>query len=81
MKIKATINNAKVFIELQKEFGSFSNYIWFFSNYTFFPFMYGIYPYTMATDKQKQAMKIVGYPYNYMTIYEITYKALKKILK
>ena len=49
--------------------------------YTFFPFMYGIYPYTMATDKQKQAMKIVGYPYNYMTIYEITYKALKKILK
>ena len=49
--------------------------------YTFFPFMYGIYPYTMATEKQKEAIKIVGYPYNYMTIYEITYKALKKILE
>lgn len=49
--------------------------------YTFFPFMYGIYPYTMATEKQKEAIKIVGYQYNYMTIYEITYKALKKILE
>ena len=48
--------------------------------YTFFPFTYGIYPYTMATEKQKQAMKIVGFNYNYMTIYEITCKALKKLL-
>lgn len=28
LKIKSTINNAKVFLEIQKEFGSFSNYIW-----------------------------------------------------
>jgi len=27
LKIKATINNAKVFIQVQKEFGSFSEYI------------------------------------------------------
>ena len=27
-KIKAAINNAKIFIEIQKEFGSFANYIW-----------------------------------------------------
>ncbi len=31
-KILASINNAKVFIEIQKEFGSFSNYIWCFSD-------------------------------------------------
>lgn len=29
-KIVAAINNAKKFIEVQKEFGSFSNYIWSF---------------------------------------------------
>lgn len=30
MKINATINNAQKFQEVQKEFGSFSNYIWKF---------------------------------------------------
>lgn len=32
LKIKATIENAKVFIKIQKEYGSFSNYIWKFTN-------------------------------------------------
>ncbi len=31
MKIEATINNAKRFLEVQKEFGSFDNYIWGFT--------------------------------------------------
>lgn len=31
-KINAAINNAKVFIEIQKEFGSFDKYIWGFTN-------------------------------------------------
>lgn len=31
-KILSTINNAKIFIEMQKEFGSFSNYIWSFTD-------------------------------------------------
>lgn len=31
-KINAAINNAKIFIEIQNEFGSFSNYIWGFTN-------------------------------------------------
>ena len=31
-KINSAINNAKIFIEIQKEFGSFSNYIWKFTN-------------------------------------------------
>ena len=30
MKIEATVNNAQRFLEVQKEFGSFSNYIWSF---------------------------------------------------
>lgn len=29
-KIEATVNNAERFMEIQKEFGSFSNYIWSF---------------------------------------------------
>ncbi len=32
LKIKATISNAQLFIEIQKEFGSFSKYIWAFTN-------------------------------------------------
>lgn len=32
-KIRASINNAKRFIEIQKEFGSFSKYIWRFVDY------------------------------------------------
>ncbi len=31
-KIKSAINNSKIFIEIQKEFGNFSNYIWGFTN-------------------------------------------------
>lgn len=34
LKINATISNAKLFIETQKEFGSFDKYIWQFTNYT-----------------------------------------------
>ncbi len=33
LKILAAISNAQLFIELHKEFGSFSNYIWQFSNH------------------------------------------------
>jgi len=31
LKIEASINNAKLFLEVQKEFGSFSDYIWSFT--------------------------------------------------
>ncbi len=31
LKILSSINNAKVFLEIQKEYGSFSNYIWSFT--------------------------------------------------
>lgn len=32
LKIKATIGNAKAFIEVQKEYGTFSKYLWEFTN-------------------------------------------------
>jgi len=32
LKIKATITNAQNFMEIQKEFGSFSDYVWSFTN-------------------------------------------------
>jgi DNA-3-methyladenine glycosylase I len=32
LKVYATVNNAKRFLEVQKEFGSFDNYIWQFVN-------------------------------------------------
>lgn len=32
LKINASIKNAKVFIQIQKEFGSFSKYIWHFTD-------------------------------------------------
>lgn len=31
LKIRAAVNNAKAFIDIQKEFGSFSKYIWSFT--------------------------------------------------
>jgi DNA-3-methyladenine glycosylase I len=32
LKIRATVTSAKCFLEVQKEFGSFDNYIWQFTN-------------------------------------------------
>ena len=48
--------------------------------YTFFPFMFGIYPYTFVTEKQRTAMEEAGVNYVFMTIYEITYNCVKKLL-
>ena len=48
--------------------------------YTFFPFMFGIYPYTYVTEKQKTAMEAAGVNYAFMSIYEITYNCVKRLL-
>lgn len=32
LKIKATVNNAKIFMEIQKEYGTFADYIWHFTD-------------------------------------------------
>ncbi len=48
--------------------------------YTFFPFMFGIYPYTFVTEKQRAAMEEANVNYVLMTIYEITYSCVKRLL-
>ncbi len=48
--------------------------------YTFFPFMFGIYPYTVVTGKQRAAMEEANVNYVFMTIYEITYNCVRKLL-
>ncbi len=32
LKVRASVNNAKLFLDIQKEFGSFNKYIWGFTN-------------------------------------------------
>ncbi len=48
--------------------------------YLFFPFMFGIYPYAVLTDKQQQAMTDAGMDYPKMTVYDITYGCVKRLL-
>lgn len=48
--------------------------------YCFFPFVYGIYPYTVVTDKQREAMAEAGVNYTYLSIYEITWNCLIRLL-
>ena len=48
--------------------------------FSFFPLMYGIYPYTCATDKQKEAMKSAEVPFKFLSIYEIVYESIIKLL-
>lgn len=49
--------------------------------YTFFPFMFGIYPYTFVTEKQRDAMERARVDYVFMSIYDIIYNCVKKLLK
>lgn len=48
--------------------------------FSFFPFLFGIYPYTVVTEKQKEAMTQAKVNYVYLSIYEITYAEVKKLL-
>ena len=63
LKINASINNAKVFISIQKEYKSFSNYIWNFTNKTI---IYEVYKTSnelsdkVSEDLKKRGMKFVG---------------------
>ncbi len=48
--------------------------------YTFFPFLFGVYPYTFVTQKQRTAMEEANVHYVFMTIYEITYNCVRRLL-
>lgn len=69
LKIASTIKNAKAFLEVQKEFGSFDKYIWQFVNnkpITNALKQGGVYPTTseeahaMSKDLLKRGFKFVG---------------------
>lgn len=48
--------------------------------YTFFPFVFGVYPYAILTNKQKEAMEKANISYPHLSIYELAYMGIKKIL-
>ena len=66
LKINATITNAKVFMEIQKEFKSFDKYIWSFSNNKVIKNMDDNLKTTselsdnISRDLKKRGMKFVG---------------------
>lgn len=66
LKIKSAINNAKIFINIQKEFGSFSNYIWSFTNNKIIKRKTEQIPIStplsdkISNDLKKRGMKYVG---------------------
>lgn len=68
-KIKASVSNARAFMEIQKEFGSFSTYIWDFVNQT--PIQNDLKSYkeapastelsiALSKDLKKRGFKFVG---------------------
>lgn len=65
-KILASINNAKIFIEIQKEHGSFCNYIWGFTNQKTIKNLDDKLPVStelsdkISKDLKKRGMKYVG---------------------
>lgn len=65
-KITAAINNAKIFIEIQKDFGSFSNYIWGFTDNKVIKNTTGEIPVKtelsdmISKDLKKRGMKYTG---------------------
>ncbi len=63
-KIEATINNTKIFLDLQKEFGSFANYIWSFTDnkiiITDSKVVSNQLSDTISKDLNKRGMRFVG---------------------
>lgn len=48
--------------------------------FSFFPFLFGIYPYAFATKKQIEAMNRCGFEYPRVTIYELVYQCVTRLL-
>lgn len=56
LKIRAIINNAQVFLKLQKEYGTFDKYIWQFVNYKTIQNKWKDNSQVPATSKESDAM-------------------------
>lgn len=63
-KIEATINNTKIFMDIQKEYGSFAKYIWSFTNnqviITDSKVVSNELSDTISKELRKRGMKFVG---------------------
>ncbi len=63
-KIEATINNTKIFMDIQKEYGSFSNFIWSFTDKKIVYLDISITHYELSDNiykiLKKKGMKFVG---------------------
>jgi len=72
LKIKATISNAKAFIKIQQEFGSFNQYIWRFTNgktiHNSFKELSEIPATTPLSDKMSKELKGKGFKFVGSTI-------------
>ena len=86
LKINSTIGNSKIFREIQKEYKTFSNYIWGFTNNKI------IYETnktsselsdTISKDLQKRGMKFVGTTiiYSYLQAIGVIYSHEKECNK
>lgn len=81
LKINATINNAKVFMKIQKEYQSFSNYIWKFTdNKVIYNKTGELVAHSQLSDKisldlKKRGMKFVGTTiiYSYLQAIGVVY--------
>lgn len=72
LKVNAAVNNAKVFMKIQKEFGSFSKYFWAFSNHhpiiNHFDSMNDIPATTELSDKISKDLKKRGFKFTGSTV-------------
>lgn len=59
LKIEAVINNAKMFLNIQKEYGSFSNYIWHFTKNKQIKYK-RFHTHTKLSDKISKDLKLKG---------------------
>lgn len=83
LKINAAINNSKIFKEIQKEYKTFSNYIWHFTNKKV---IYEVNKTsselsdTISKDLQKRGMKFVGTTiiYSYLQAIGVIYSHEKE---
>ena len=48
--------------------------------FVFFPFLFGVYPYSVATQKQLDAMREAGMEFRMHSIYEIIYSCVMQLL-
>ena len=72
LKVEGTVKNAKAFLQVQKDYGSFDKYIWQFTNYKTIVNKHKdhkqIQPNSAASDEMSKALKKLGFTFVGSTI-------------